>query len=105
MYLGKIMELTTRENLFTKPLHPYTQALISAIPIPDPIKERKRTRILLNDEVPSPVDPPKGCVFNTRCPIAEPICTETAPVWREIHPDHFAACHKIDCAKKNNKPV
>lgn len=95
MYLGKIMELTTRDNLFSTPLHPYTQSLISAIPIPDPVRERNRNRILLNEEVPSPANPPKGCVFNTRCPIADSICIQEAPGFREIHPDHFAACHKI----------
>ncbi len=100
MYLGKIMELTTRDNLFTNPLHPYTQALISAIPIPDPVEERKRTRILLNDEIPSPADPPKGCVFSTRCPIAESICTHETPSWREIDPDHFVVCHKVDNDKE-----
>ena len=98
MYLGKIMELTTRDILFNDPLHPYTQALISAIPIPDPVKERERNRILLNEELPSPANPPKGCVFNTRCPIAEEICTQEAPVWREINPDHFVVCHKTDHA-------
>lgn len=96
MYLGKIMELTTRDNLFNNPLHPYTQSLISAIPIPDPVKERKRTRIFLKDEVPSPANPPKGCVFSTRCPIADAICTQTEPAYREINPDHFVVCHKVD---------
>ncbi|WP_022665543.1 ABC transporter ATP-binding protein [Desulfospira joergensenii] len=95
MYLGKIMELTSRENLFENPLHPYTRSLISAVPIPDPIKERQRTRILLKDEVPSPADPPRGCVFSTRCPQVESICTRTAPPWKEIHSDHFASCHFV----------
>ena len=96
MYLGKIMELTTRENLFSTPLHPYTQALMSAIPIPDPVKERERTRIFLNEEIPSPANPPSGCVFHTRCPIAEKICSEVPPDYREVMPEHFAVCHKID---------
>lgn len=96
MYLGKIMELTTRDNLFTNPLHPYTQSLISAIPIPDPVRERKRERIFLNDELPNPSNPPKGCVFSTRCPIASDICSQEAPASREINPDHFVTCHKTD---------
>ncbi len=96
MYLGKIMELTTRERLFANPLHPYTQSLISAIPIPDPEKERKRVRILLNDEVPSPANPPDGCVFNTRCPIAGPQCRLLEPESRMIFPDHVVVCHKAD---------
>jgi oligopeptide/dipeptide ABC transporter ATP-binding protein len=96
MYLGKIMELTTRERLFANPLHPYTQSLISAIPIPDPEKERKRVRILLNDEVPSPANPPDGCVFNTRCPIAGPQCRLIDPESRMIFPDHAVVCHKAD---------
>ncbi|SLM31973.1 oligopeptide transporter subunit; ATP-binding component of ABC superfamily [Desulfamplus magnetovallimortis] len=96
MYLGKIMELTTRERLFNTPLHPYTQALMSAIPIPDPVKERQRQRILLNEEVPSPANPPNGCVFNTRCPVAEEICTRSAPEYREIETGHFVVCHKVD---------
>jgi len=96
MYLGKIMELTSRDNLFNTPLHPYTQSLISAIPIPDPEKERRRTRILLNEELPSPADPPSGCVFRTRCPLVKPVCAELAPLFREIFPGHFIACHRAD---------
>ncbi|MBF0234596.1 MAG: oligopeptide ABC transporter ATP-binding protein OppF, partial [Desulfamplus sp.] len=96
MYLGKVMELTTRDNLFNTPLHPYTQALMSAIPIPDPVKERQRTRIFLNEDVPSPANPPQGCVFSTRCPIAEPICSQRAPEYKAIEPDHFVVCHKVD---------
>lgn len=95
MYLGKIMELTFKNDLFSSPLHPYTQSLISAVPIPDPVKERHRTRILLNDEVPSPAAPPKGCVFSTRCPQVEPVCTREIPDWREVRPGHFVACHKV----------
>ncbi|MCG8617181.1 MAG: peptide ABC transporter substrate-binding protein, partial [Desulfobacterales bacterium] len=96
MYLGKIVELTTRERLFCEPLHPYTQSLISAIPIPDPLLERKRKRILLNDEVPSPANPPKGCVFHTRCPIADPECAQTPPETKEIFDGHMVACLKAD---------
>jgi len=95
MYLGKIVELTTRDRLFSCPLHPYTQSLLSAIPIPDPIEERKRKRILLNDEVPSPANPPAGCVFNTRCPIAGPECV-APPEARELYEDHVVVCHKAD---------
>ncbi len=96
MYLGKIVELTTRDRLFNMPLHPYTQSLISAIPIPDPVEERKRKRILLNDEVPSPANPPAGCVFNTRCPLAGPECIENPPGAREVFEDHMVVCHKVD---------
>jgi oligopeptide transport system ATP-binding protein len=93
MYLGKIMELATSEMLFNDPLHPYTQSLISAIPIPNPQKERKRKAILLEGEVPSPVNPPSGCVFHTRCPVADELCSSTAPDYRELKPGHFVACH------------
>lgn len=105
MYLGKIMELTTRDNLFNTPLHPYTQSLISAIPIPDPEKERKRTRILLNEELPSPADPPSGCVFRTRCPLVKPVCAELVPLFREIFPGHFTACHRADQHRRSIIPL
>lgn len=93
MYLGKIMELTGSKELFADPLHPYTQSLISAIPIPDPGKERHRKPIILTGEVPSPVNPPSGCVFHTRCPVAGEQCTHERPEFREIKEDHFVACH------------
>jgi oligopeptide transport system ATP-binding protein len=93
MYLGKIMELATADQLFADPLHPYTQALISAIPIPDPKKERLRKSIVLEGEVPSPVNPPSGCVFHTRCPVADELCSAQMPEYREIEPGHFIACH------------
>ncbi len=96
MYLGKIVELTTRDRLFSAPLHPYTQSLISAIPVPDPVLERQRKRILLNDEVPSPANPPTGCVFHTRCPIAGPECSQVQPESKEIFKDHMVACIKAD---------
>jgi oligopeptide transport system ATP-binding protein len=93
MYLGVIMELGDRDELYTNPLHPYTKALLSAVPIPDPVIEEKRKRMILEGDVPSPVNPPSGCRFRTRCPIAQEICSQERPAWREIRHGHFAACH------------
>jgi peptide/nickel transport system ATP-binding protein len=93
MYLGHIIELTASNQLYKKPLHPYTQALLSAIPIPDPDIEDKRERIILEGELPSPMNPPSGCVFRTRCPHAMEVCAQKKPVWQEIDEDHFVACH------------
>jgi len=91
MYLGKMVELTERDELFKKPLHPYTQALMSAIPIPDPHLKRKRT--ILKGDVPSPLNPPTGCRFHPRCPIAEANCSVDEPAFRELRPNHWVACH------------
>jgi len=94
MYLGVIVELGMRDNVYDSPRHPYTQALLSAVPIPDPGKTRRRRRIILTGDVPSPVDPPGGCRFHPRCPIVQPHCREVIPDWREIQPDHWVACHE-----------
>lgn len=93
MYLGHMVELTTSSQLYDNPLHPYTKALLSAIPIPDPDIEESRQRILLQGELPSPINPPSGCVFRTRCPNAMAICAEEKPVWKEQETGHFVACH------------
>jgi len=93
MYLGRIMELANHTKIYENPLHPYTQALLSAVPSPNPVSEAERKRVILTGDVPSPADPPPGCPFNTRCPIAEEQCLKSIPDWRELETDHWVACH------------
>ncbi|PUB10629.1 ABC transporter ATP-binding protein [Paenisporosarcina sp. OV554] len=93
MYLGNMMELTTSEKLYSKPLHPYTMALLDAIPVPDPDIESQKEKIQLYGEIPSPTNPPPGCVFQTRCLYAKPDCFLEKPILKEIEPQHFVACH------------
>lgn len=93
MYLGKVVELASSDRLYQKPLHPYTEALLSAIPVPDPRIERTRERILLEGSIPSPMNPPSGCRFRTRCRHAMDVCSKAAPEWREVEKEHFVACH------------
>jgi oligopeptide/dipeptide ABC transporter ATP-binding protein len=96
MYLGKIMELTDRNALFEEPLHPYTQSLNSAVPLPNPKLERRRRRFILKGEPPSPANPPSGCVFHPRCPIAVEECIKVVPEFRQARPGHLVACHLAD---------
>ena len=95
MYLGKIVEITDRKSLYENPQHPYTKALLSAVPIPDPVVEARREHVVLGGEVPSPLSPPSGCVFHPRCPIAVAECRTTVPELREIKPGHQAACIRL----------
>ena len=96
MYLGHIVELAERNEIYLNPIHPYTQALLSAVPIPDPVVDAQRERVLLTGEVPSPLNPPTGCVFHTRCPIATEECSRVTPEVRQVQPDHWASCIKAE---------
>ena len=100
MYLGRLAELAPSADLFAHPLHPYTRALLSAVPEPDPRAARTRQR--LQGEVPSPLNPPQGCRFHTRCPIARETCRSTVPAWREVAPGHHIACHAVAAPDKTN---
>lgn len=93
MYLGKMVEITDSNELYTHPLHPYTKALLSAIPIPDPDESAKKTRIVLEGEIPTPIDPPKGCRFKGRCIYAMEICSELEPILKDLGREHYVACH------------
>lgn len=95
MYLGNLVELGTSYELNRYPLHPYTKTLLSAVPIPDPLRSKSRQRIVLEGDIPSPMNPPSGCRFHTRCPYAIDICRHETPEFRELAPDHFAACHLL----------
>ena len=105
MYLGKMMELADRNALYERPLHPYTRALLSAVPVPDPDIEATRKRIILQGDVPSPMRPPSGCVFHTRCPFVTDVCKQDIPVWRNMGPtggpDHYVACHHAEEVEKS----
>lgn len=95
MYLGNLVELADSNELVENPLHPYTKTLLSAVPVPDPVVSRNRKRIILQGDIPSPMNPPSGCRFHTRCPFAQEICSKEIPEWREIDKEHYVACHIV----------
>jgi len=103
MYLGKLVELTDSETLYRIPLHPYSQALLSAAPIPDP--QRKKARVILTGDVPSPIAPPPGCRFHTRCRYTKEVCMRDEPPLREVNPCHFAACHFAEALPAANGSI
>jgi len=95
MYLGRIVELAECDELYGNPRHPYTQALLAAVPVPDPEIERRRAHTIVKGEVPSPINPPSGCVFHPRCPLAVGECSRAVPELREVMPGHFVACPRV----------
>ncbi|GGD10517.1 ABC transporter ATP-binding protein [Pontibacillus salipaludis] len=105
MYLGNMVELTDAEELYKNPLHPYTKALLSAVPIPDPDIEDEREQIVIEGELPSPINPPSGCVFRTRCPMAMEACAETVPKWQQVTKNHYVACHLYNEEIEDKTPI
>lgn len=103
MYLGVIVELACRDDLYENPLHPYSQALLSSVPIPDPKLDRSRKRIILEGDVPSPLNPPSGCRFHPRCRLASDPCREITPEWRQVEKDHWVACHEVRASSWEQK--
>ena len=105
MYLGQLVELAPKDALFARPFHPYTQALLSAVPKPDPKHEKNRERIVLTGDVPSPINPPEGCRFHPRCPLASEVCTKEVPKWNEVTPGRWIACHEVTSPEVDTSTV